>query len=73
MNTPIDAALHGYATRLLAGTGLTAAEAEAVASGQQNDVPTAAASAAEALRDGWAAAERGTTGQLGDAQPAVRP
>lgn len=48
--------LHGYAERLLAGTGLTGSEAEVVASGTQRTVPHRAETAAAALRDGWAAA-----------------
>lgn len=54
--------LHGYAERLLAGTGIRPEDASAVASAEDAsglDVPGRGQAAAEALRDGWAAAQLG--------------
>lgn len=49
--------LAGHAARLLAGTGLTAADAALAASGDPAAViPPAAQHAARELRDGWDAA-----------------
>jgi hypothetical protein len=58
MTEPMDTTLRSLAGRLLAGTGLTGDDAEAVACGRQTAVPEQAEAAATALRDGWSAAER---------------
>ena len=50
---PRPSALTEYADRLLAGTGLTAVTAHAVASGRT----PVSAPAARALRDGWTATD----------------
>lgn len=47
----LDDALHAYAVRILAGTGLSAQDALL-------DDPAAAGTAAEALRHGWQTAQR---------------
>jgi hypothetical protein len=48
-----------YAAGLLAGTGLTPDGAARVAADPHAPVPPQAAAAAQALRDGWAAASSG--------------
>ena len=49
--------LTAYATRVLAGTGLTPGDAARLAADPQAPVPgPAAAAAVAAMRDGWAAA-----------------
>ncbi len=52
--TGVGAGLAEYGARLLVGTGLSVAEAVAVAAGER----PASGAAGEALRDGWTAAER---------------
>jgi hypothetical protein len=49
-------ALAGHAAALLAGTGLTPDDAARIAADPGAAVPPQAAAAAQALRDGWAAA-----------------
>lgn len=62
MDDAMDDGLRAYAARLLAGTGLDGGDAEAVASQGHADIPERAATAAAAMRDGWAVAAR-TAGQ----------
>lgn len=70
MTEPLNAALRDYAERLLTGTGLCGADAEAVAAGQQLDVPARAAATAAAMREGWAvAAHTAKAGGSMDVQP----
>jgi hypothetical protein len=54
--TALSAALLTHAATLLAGTSLPAADAARVAGDPAAPVPSEAAAAAHALRDGWAAA-----------------
>lgn len=54
MTAPLDAALTRYAARLLVGTGLDPAAAEALATNPALPPSPEAAAAAAALRDGWA-------------------
>jgi hypothetical protein len=58
----LPAALAAYAGALLAGTGLATADAARIAADPAADVPPDAA-AAQALRDGWAAAASGEAGR----------
>jgi len=55
--TGTDAALARWAARVLDGTGLTLPDAAAAAADPAAAVPAAAGRAAQALRDGWAAAK----------------
>ena len=59
----LPAALAAYAGTLMAGTGLAAADAARIAADPAADVPPDAAAAAQALRDGWAAAGAGEAGR----------
>jgi hypothetical protein len=52
-----DAELARWAARVLDGTGLTMQDAAVAAADPAAAVPPAAARAAQALRDGWAAAK----------------
>ncbi len=62
MHTSNEGGLRNYSARLLAETGLNGDDAEAVSSGTRTDVPERAATAAAAMRDGWAVAAQ-TAGQ----------
>jgi hypothetical protein len=51
---PVDDRLAAHARQLLAGTGLTPADAARIAGDPDAEVPDTAAAAAQAIRDGWA-------------------
>lgn len=59
----MNAQLAAYARQILAGTGLTPGDAARIAADPQADVPPPAAAAAQALRDGWAAARQDGAGR----------